>query len=93
MNGPTVASDPLRRVYSERVTPLAALRALLLVLVLAAVAWFIRSRRWREQRLLPLGLGLLGALVLLARRVGAEELLIIAAVIVIPGILFAPRRR
>jgi hypothetical protein len=75
------------------VSPLAALRALLLVLLLVAVGWFIRTRRWRERRLLPAGLGLLAALLLLSRRVGLEELLVIAAVIVVPALLFAPPRR
>jgi hypothetical protein len=73
--------------------PFVAFRAALLVLLMVAAAWFIRTARWRETRLLPFGLALLGGLALLTRRVGWSELLLIAALIVIPAILFAPTRR
>ncbi len=56
------------------------------------MAWFIRTGRLRERRLLPLAVALIAGLGLLARRIGWGELLVIAAVIVIPAILFAPRR-
>jgi hypothetical protein len=61
--------------------------------LIVAVAWFIRSGRWRERRVLAVGLALLGGLALLSRRVGWGELLLIAALLVIPAILFAPTRR
>jgi hypothetical protein len=73
-------------------SPLSAYRAVLLVLLLVAVGWFVRTRRWRERRLLPLGVALVALLALLSRRVGWAELLVIATVIVVPAILFAPRR-
>jgi hypothetical protein len=72
---------------------LVALRAALLVLLLIAVAWFIRTRRLGERRLWPIGIALVAGLALLSRRVGWGELLLIVAVIVIPAILFAPRPR
>jgi hypothetical protein len=75
------------------VSPLSALRAVLLVLLLVGVAWFVRSRRWREKRLVPVGVALLVALALLSRRVGWGELLVLAAVVVVPAVLFTPRRR
>jgi hypothetical protein len=75
------------------VTPLTAFRAVSLVLLLVAVAWFVRTHRWRERRLLPVAVALVAALALLSRRVGWGELTVIAAVIVVPAILFAPRRR
>ncbi len=73
-------------------------RIQLLVVVLAglalvAVAWFIHTGRWRQRRLFFVSVGLLVALVVLSRRVGWGELLVLAAVIAIPAILFAPRRR
>jgi hypothetical protein len=62
-------------------------------LALLGVAWFIRSGRWRERRLLFVSVALLVALGVLSRRVGWGELLVLAAVIGIPFILLAPRRR
>ncbi len=73
--------------------PLVAYRALLLLLLLVAVAWFVRSSRWRERRLWFFAAALLAGLALLSRRVGWAELLLIAGLIVVPAILFAPRRR
>ncbi len=73
--------------------PLVAYRALLLLLLLVAVAWFVRSSRWRERRLWFLATALLAGLALLSRRVGWAELLLIVGLIVLPAILFAPRRR
>ena len=74
-------------------SPLSALRAVLFVLILVAVAWFVRTRRWRERRLIPMGVALLAALVLVTRRVGWGELGVIAVVAIVPMVLFAPRRR
>jgi len=73
-------------------SPLVALRAVLLLLLLVAVAWFVRTRRWRERRLFLPGLALLAALLFLSRRVGWGELAVLAAVVVVPALLFAPRR-
>lgn len=73
--------------------PLVAYRALLLLLLVAAVAWLVRSSRWRERRLWFLAAALLAGLALLSRRVGWAELLLIAGLIVVPAVLFAPRRR
>jgi hypothetical protein len=73
--------------------PFLAFRAALLLLLLVAVAWFIRTGLWSTKRLLPLGLALLVGLALLSRRIGLGEILVITAVIVIPGVLFAPSRR
>ena len=73
--------------------PLLALRAALLALAIVAAAWFVRSGRWREWRLLPISLALLAGLALVSRRVGWGELAFIAGLIVVPAILLAPRRR
>lgn len=75
------------------VSSLVAFRAVLLVLLLVAVAWFIRTRRLGERRLLPIGIALVAGLALLSRRVGWGELLLIAAAIVVPAIIVQPRRR
>jgi hypothetical protein len=75
------------------VNPFLAYRAVLLILLLIAVAWLIRTGRWREKRVLPVSLALLSGLGLLSRRVGWSEFLLIAALIAIPLILFAPTRR
>lgn len=61
-------------------------------LALVALAWFIRSGRWRQQRLLLLTAALLAAVMLLSRRVGWSELLVVLAVLALPAILFAPGR-
>jgi hypothetical protein len=74
------------------VSALVALRAVLLALLLVATAWLVRTRRWREKRLLPLGVAVLAGLLLLSRRVGWGELAVLAAVVVVPAVLFAPRR-
>ncbi len=67
----------------------------LLVLILTAlagigVAWFARTGRWRQRRLLPITIAVLVAYVLLARRLGWGELLVIA-VLVVP-LVFLPVR-
>jgi O-antigen ligase len=62
-------------------------------LLLVGVAWFIQSGRWRERRLLVVSAALLAALAVLSRRVGWGELLVLAAVVGIPVLLLAPRRR
>jgi hypothetical protein len=67
----------------------------LLVLVLTAlagigVAWFARTGRWRQRRLVPITIAVLVAYVLLARRLGWGELLVIA-VLVVP-LVFLPVR-
>lgn len=70
------------------------LLALLFALALVAMAWFLRSGRWRERRLLLVTAALLAALALLSRRVGWSELAVVAAVVALPALLFArpPRR-
>ncbi|WP_242342040.1 hypothetical protein [Anaeromyxobacter terrae] len=70
-------------------------RVQLLVLVLTAlaaisVAWFARTGRWRQRRLVPITIAVLGAYVLLARRLGWGELLVLA-VLVVP-LVFLPTR-
>ncbi|MGC4000587.1 MAG: hypothetical protein QM767_25330 [Anaeromyxobacter sp.] len=72
-------------------------RLQLLVLVLTAltlvtVAWFLRTGRWRERRLLVFTVGLLAALGLLARRIGWGELLVLAVVVGLPLLLVTPGR-
>ncbi|HSD19862.1 MAG TPA: hypothetical protein VLC54_07490 [Anaeromyxobacter sp.] len=64
----------------------------LVVTVLAGigVAWFARTGRWRQRRLLPITIAVLVAYVLLARRLGWGELLVIA-VLVVP-LVFLPVR-
>jgi hypothetical protein len=62
-------------------------RVELLVVLLAAlaavgVAWWARTGRWRQRRLLPITLAVLGAYVLLARRLGWGELLVVAVILV-----------
>ncbi len=74
-------------------TPLNVLRATLLVLLLAAVAWFVRARLWRQKRLWPIGVALLIGLGVLSRRIGFGELLVLAVVIVVPAILLGPGKR
>jgi hypothetical protein len=70
-------------------------RVELLVLVLTVlagigVAWFARTGRWRQRRLVPITIAVLVAYVLLARRLGWGELLVIA-VLVVP-LVFLPVR-
>jgi hypothetical protein len=70
-------------------------RVELLVLVLTVlagigVAWFARTGRWRQRRLVPITIAVLAAYVLLARRLGWGELLVIA-VLVVP-LVFLPVR-
>ncbi len=64
----------------------------LVVTVLAGigVAWFARTGRWRQRRLVPITIAVLVAYVLLARRLGWGELLVIA-VLVVP-LVFLPVR-
>jgi hypothetical protein len=70
-------------------------RVELLVLVLTVlagigVAWFARTGRWRQRRLVPITIAVLAAYVLLARRLGWGELLVIAVLIV--PLVFLPVR-
>jgi len=70
-------------------------RVELLVLVLTVlaglgVAWFARTGRWRQRRLVPITIAVLVAYVLLARRLGWGELLVVA-VLVVP-LVFLPVR-
>ncbi len=70
-------------------------RIQLLVLALTAlaavsVAWLARTGRWRQRRLVPITIAALGAYVLLARRLGWGELLVLA-VLVVP-LVFLPAR-
>lgn len=70
-------------------------RVELLVVVLAAlaalgVAWWARTGRWRHRRLLPITVAILAAHVLLARRLGWGELLVVA-VIAVPLLLLPVR--
>jgi hypothetical protein len=62
----------------------------LTVLAGLGVAWFARTGRWRQRRLVPITLAVLVAYVLLARRLGWGELLVIA-VLVVP-LVFLPAR-
>ena len=64
----------------------------LVVTVLAGigVAWFARTGRWRQRRLVPITIAVLVAYVLLARRLGWGELVVVA-VLVIP-LVFLPVR-
>ena len=64
----------------------------LVVTVLAGigVAWFARTGRWRQRRLVPITIAVLVAYVLLARRLGWGELLVIA-VLAVP-LVFLPVR-
>jgi len=54
------------------------------------VAWFARTGRWRQRRLVPITLAVLAGYALLARRLGWGELLVVA-VLVIP-VMFLPAR-
>jgi hypothetical protein len=69
------------------------LELLVVVLTLLAgvgVAWFATTGRWRQRRLVPITLAGLIAYVLLARRLGWGELLVVA-VLVVP-LVFLPVR-
>jgi hypothetical protein len=72
-------------------------RAQLLVLFLVGLiavtlGWFARSGLWRRHRLAFLAAALAGALLALSRRVGIQELAIVAGVIVAAALLFPARR-
>jgi hypothetical protein len=54
------------------------------------VAWFARTGRWRQRRLVPITLAVLAGYALLARRLGWGELLVVA-VLVVP-VMFLPAR-
>ncbi len=72
-----------------------ARQALLVVaglgLTLVCVAWFLRSGLWRRRRLAVVAIAAVVALAVLSRRVGAGELLVVAAVILVPAMLFSSR--
>ena len=62
------------------------------VLALVGVAWFARAGLWRRGRLLPIALALAVGLGVLSRRIGAGELVVIAAVVLVPMLLLGPGR-
>lgn len=57
-----------------------------------AIAWLVRRGLWREKRLWPIAIVLLGGYALLARRIGWGELLVIAGVVLVPMLLVPVRR-
>jgi hypothetical protein len=57
-----------------------------------AVAWLVHRGLWREKRLWPIAILLLGGYALLARRLGWGELLVLAGVVLVP-LLLVPARR
>lgn len=64
--------------------------AFLLALIVAA--WFIRTGRWKQRRLLWVTCGLIAALLLLSRRVGWAELAVLAGLVLAPLLLLPPPR-
>jgi hypothetical protein len=72
-------------------------RTQLLVLALAALAavfvgWIARSGLWRRHRIALLGGGALLGLLALSRRLGWQELAIVAGVVVLGAVLVPARR-
>jgi hypothetical protein len=72
-------------------------RTQLLVLALAALAavivgWIVRSGLWRRHRVAFLGAGVLAGLLALSRRLGWQELAIVAGAVVLAVILVPARR-
>lgn len=72
-------------------------RTQLLVLALAALAavlvgWIARSGLWRRHRVAFLGAGALIGLLALSRRLGWQELAIVAGLVVLAAVLVPARR-
>lgn len=72
-------------------------RTQLLVLAIAALAavlvgWIVRSGLWRRHRVALLGAGALAGLLALSRRLGWQELAIVAGAVVLAVILVPARR-
>jgi uncharacterized membrane protein len=72
-------------------------RTQLLVLTLAALAavllgWFARAGLWRRHRLAIVGAAVAVGLLLLSRRVGLQELAIVAGAVVAASLLVPGRR-
>jgi hypothetical protein len=63
----------------------------LVALAIVGLAWFLRTGVWKRGRLVVVALAVTGAVLVLSRRVGLGELLVVVAVLGIPLLLVARR--
>ncbi len=61
-------------------------------LAMVGVAWFLRTGLWRRGRLALVALALLAGFLLLTRRVGWGELLVVLVLLLLPALLLGPAR-
>jgi len=62
-----------------------------LALSAVTLGWFARSGIWRRRRLAIIAGAVLAAFLILSRRVGWGELLVVAAVVVLPAVILPSR--
>ncbi len=68
-----------------------SLLVLFAVAMFAATAWwFVRAGHWKRPRLALFTIGIFGGLLLLTRRVGWGELVVLAVLILLPYMLVGP---
>lgn len=72
-------------------------RTQLLVLLLAALAvitlgWFARTGLWRRHRVALVAAGIAAGLLALTRRIGLQELAVVAGVVLVAAFLLPARR-
>lgn len=72
--------------------PARLLMAVGFLLALVAVAWFLRSGRWRQRRFALVTCGLVAALLLLSHRVSLTDLAILSGLVMGPFIILPPPR-